>query len=219
MGPPDHVLYFALRPPEDVARWTSRLLDIGRRPARVPPERLHVSLTPLGRYRRTPDAVVEGARRAADQVRAPAFRLDFNRVGTWGRGGGARPIVLWGDEGLIGVELLHEAIHAQLAVLRGASAAPPPIWPHMTLARSREEAPQRFISPIGWLVREFVLIRSRFGEGRHDVLGRWTLSGGSPIVPATGDSHADDPLWHPQLRHDEEGVDVAGQPRRGLCVP
>lgn len=188
MEQPRHVLYFALRPPPEITARAGRLLSTTFGLRGVPPERLHVSLTPLGRFGQPPAALIEAARRAVAQVDGPTFRLDFNRLGAWGRGVGARPIVLSGDEGVIGAEALHEAIHARLAAAGLVHPPPRPIWPHMTLARGQGDAPERVIPPVGWRVGEFVLIHSYFGQGRHDLLGRWTLSGGTPMVPAEGES-------------------------------
>jgi 2'-5' RNA ligase len=125
-----------------------------------------VSLLGLG-AQPSPDEI-EAARAAAGRIRMPPFRVAFNRLGTWGRGGGVRPIVLWGDEGVIGVEWLHAALRA--ALRRGPPAA---FCPHMTLARERAELAERFVEPIDWWAQAFVLVRS--GGGRTEVLGRWPL--------------------------------------------
>jgi RNA 2',3'-cyclic 3'-phosphodiesterase len=37
----------------------------------------------------------------------------------------------------------------------------------------------RAIEPIGWTVREFVLIDSLLGKTRYDVKGCWSLRGGA----------------------------------------
>jgi 2'-5' RNA ligase len=49
--------------------------------------------------------------------------------------------------------------------------------PHHKLLRKPRDAPPEFIPPLRWWVREFLLIDSVHGEGRHEVLGRWTLGG------------------------------------------
>lgn len=181
MPPGAHALYFALRPPAEVAPRLDHLLarattrhGLGGWP--VAPARRHVSLTGLGAFHAVPAQVIERACRAARAVRAPAFRIAFNRLGTWGRGDGPRPIVLHGDDGVIGAEALHCAIHAALAgpgICRGAAS---PIWPHMTLSRDRVDLPEQVVAPVGWWVREFVLVDSVFGQARHDLLGRFPLT-------------------------------------------
>jgi hypothetical protein len=50
----------------------------------------------------------------------------------------------------------------------------------MTLLRDRAPVSETFIAPIAWRVREFVLIASHFGAGRHEILGRFSLGGAEP---------------------------------------
>jgi 2'-5' RNA ligase len=126
--------------------------------------RLHVSLAGVP----SPD-LIPTASAAAGAVRARPFKVAFNRLGTWGRGDGVRPIVLWGDEGVIGIERLHAVLEAALR-----RAPPHAICPHMTLARDAAALPERIVGPITWWARDFVLVRS--GGGRTEVLGRWPLT-------------------------------------------
>jgi RNA 2',3'-cyclic 3'-phosphodiesterase len=177
----NQVLYFALQPPAEVARQAQVLLEplirrhrLTGRP--VAAERLHVSLNGLGRFTEVPAQVVETASRAASAVTARPFKVAFNRLGTWGRDEGPRPVVLHGDDGVIGVEALHDAIHEQLARPGMARGRPRPFWAHMTLLRDLHELAEQFVEPTTWTVREFVLIQSAHGEGRHTILGRWPLA-------------------------------------------
>jgi 2'-5' RNA ligase len=49
--------------------------------------------------------------------------------------------------------------------------------PHITLLRGHAvDAIEESIPPIRWRVREFVLIRSFFGQSRYEVIGRWPLA-------------------------------------------
>jgi 2'-5' RNA ligase len=180
----EQILYFALQPPECVALEVEDKLQVlrqrfGLRGVRVPAERLHVSLCGLGVFARPPAGIIETARRAAAALRAPPFQIAFNRIGSWGRGQSARPIVAWGDEGVIGAEALHEALHHALAGAGIRRGVAPQIWPHMTLLRDRASVGETFVAPIGWRVREFVLIASHFGAGHHEILGRFSLPGGA----------------------------------------
>ncbi|HET6970108.1 MAG TPA: 2'-5' RNA ligase family protein [Phenylobacterium sp.] len=180
MRPGEYVLYFALQPPVEAQREVRRRLaeakarwPLTARP--VPPERLHVSLCGVGAFPSLPHEVVTAARCAGAAARDRPFRVAFNRLGAWGRGEGPRPLVLWGDEGVIGVESLHQRLHAALAALGLAGGAPGPIWPHMTLLRDRTAVPETVVPKVDWWVREFVLIASLHGAGRHEVLGRFPL--------------------------------------------
>ena len=54
------------------------------------------------------------------------------------------------------------------------------IEPHVTLLRDKARVPkveERSIEPIGWTVREFVLIHSFLRQDRYQVIRRWPLSG------------------------------------------
>ncbi len=175
-------VFFALRPPPAAAaralalaaHWRDRL---GMTAPLVAAERLHVSLNPLGRHRRLPPAVLRRAGAAVSALRPKPFTLAFNRLGGWGRGDGVRPAVLWGDEGVIGAELLHQTLHAALAAAGLAPPRPGEIAPHLTLWREAAATPAALIEPVAWRVEELVLLASVQGEGRHEVLGRWRLHG------------------------------------------
>jgi 2'-5' RNA ligase len=148
----------------------------GLRGRPTPAERLHLSLNFVGTFRGPPTrAVMEKAKALADKVSAPAFTVTLNHVESWK--GDPHPLVLLGDEGVIGVELLHHAIHKALAAGTMAPRREPEIWPHVSLLWDSAPAPRAFVDPIRWTAREFVLLDSPHGEGRHEVLGRWPLVG------------------------------------------
>jgi RNA 2',3'-cyclic 3'-phosphodiesterase len=49
--------------------------------------------------------------------------------------------------------------------------------PHVTLLKGNAvDAIEESITSIHWHVHEFVLIRSFFGQSRHEVIGRWPLA-------------------------------------------
>ncbi|GLS37667.1 hypothetical protein GCM10010869_32610 [Mesorhizobium tianshanense] len=54
------------------------------------------------------------------------------------------------------------------------------IEPHVTLLRDEVRVPrvrERIVEPIGWTVRDFVLIHSLIRQGLYKELGRWQLNG------------------------------------------
>jgi 2'-5' RNA ligase len=83
--------------------------------------------------------------------------------------------VLVGDDGVIGVINLYAAIHAALVQSGLAHGPERAITPHLTLLRDRMETPEETVDPVRWTVRDFALLRSQAGEGRHHILGRWKL--------------------------------------------
>ncbi len=89
--------------------------------------------------------------------------------------GGLWPVVLSGEDGVIGVAMLCDAIAAALRAegLDGRPAS----TPHVTLAWSEVFVPEQRIEPVTWTGSEFVLIDSLKGVGRHQILGRWPLVG------------------------------------------
>ena len=175
-------LYFALQPPAEVAEQALRVLG-SLQPAErftakaMAPARLHVSLNWVGGFGRPPTGIVDKAREVGAAVTLRPFDISFNRIGTWQSGDGPWPLVLWGDEGVIGAWTLHKALHR--AMLRpGMAPRREPIFePHMSLMWDQAVMPEAFIDPIRWTAREFVLLQSVYGEGRLDVLARFPLSG------------------------------------------
>jgi 2'-5' RNA ligase len=169
-------VFFALHPEAAAAR-EARCLAERLRLARglkgrpITAERLHVSLHSLGDA--PSDQTISKACEAVSAVAQRPFLVALNRVATFG--GGA--LVLYGDEGVIGVDLLHNALHSALVasgVTRGPRGA---FEPHMTLLwDSRQTVEQLLAEPIIWTAHEFVLLRSLYGEGRHEVLARWSLA-------------------------------------------
>jgi len=171
-------VFFTIKPDPGAALQIQRLTDrLG--PSHcltgqiVSPDRLHVSLNSLGPH--DPWSAAR-AMEAVSTIRTPPFVVAFNRLASFGRGNGPRPLVLWGDEGVIGVFRLHTAIHAALADAQVVGRRERQIEPHVTLLRDRRVVPDQPIPPIRWTVRELLLIRSVRGEG-HETLGRWPLRG------------------------------------------
>ena len=91
---------------------------------------------------------------------------------------GQFPFVLCADGATTAAALvLRQAIAtAQLRVglrVSGVSS----FLPHVSLLHGHAvDTIEESIAPVQWPVREFVLIRSFFGESRPQVIGRWPLS-------------------------------------------
>jgi len=172
-----HKVFFAIRPDADAAQEAHQLARTRRGQGGwlMPQERLHVSLNPVASAAEIPMSCVARALEAAATVAARPFVLAFNRLGTWGGRPGERAVVLWGEEGVAGAFGLHRTLHEALV---GAGVSRPPralFEPHLTLLHKERDRPPEFIAPVRWWVREFLLIDSIHGEGRHEVLGRWRL--------------------------------------------
>ncbi|WP_296600060.1 2'-5' RNA ligase family protein [Phenylobacterium sp.] len=175
-----HVVYLALQPtPEAAVEALARLdaLPQRRRMSAKPtaPNRVHVSLAGIGDFKRPPTPVFEKVMEAIADVAVAPFVVEFNRIATWG---GADPpcVVLWGDEGVIGVHALFSEIHKALWRADMAPRREPEFTPHMTLIYDRTEVPETPVEPVRWTATEVVLIHSVHGEGRHEVMGRLPLT-------------------------------------------
>jgi 2'-5' RNA ligase len=175
---PEHRVFFALQPDAQAGQRIERLAaDLrqrhGLKGQPVPASRLYLSLNFVGTFRGPPTrAVMEKAKGLADKVAQHAFAVTLNQVEGWN----SETLVLLGDEGVIGVELLHSAIHKALVIGAMAPRREPQISPHLSLLPDGAQVRRTFVEPIGWMAREFVLLDSVFGEGRHEVLGRWPLA-------------------------------------------
>lgn len=177
-----HVLYFALQPPPEAAADVATVLAGVRARHRltakpIPPARLHVSLNYVGDFKRPPGPVIDKALAAVADVHVAPFVVAFNRLATWPVGDPPLPLVLWGDEGVVGVNALYSTLHRALVKPGMAPRREAEITPHMTVLRDKVEASETFIEPISWTVDEFVLIYAIHGEGRHEVVGRFPLNG------------------------------------------
>ncbi|MET0274059.1 MAG: 2'-5' RNA ligase family protein [Phenylobacterium sp.] len=172
MASDEHRVYFALQPDPAAARAAFALAQAVRREHGLtapvmPVARMHVSLLRLADDHT--GQTIDKAREAVARIAQPPFRIAFNRLASFG----GDALVLYGDEGVIGAELLHAAIHAALKAPGIAHGRPRAIAPHMTLMRQAPVLPEAHVAPVSWVAREFVLVHST--DGRHDVLGRWPL--------------------------------------------
>jgi len=167
-------LFFALWPDDDtrsaLARLARRRLRSGNgRP--IDARNLHLTLAFLG-------AVDAGfrvcAERAAESLTAPAFEIEFQRLGYW-----PRPRVLWSAP-----ERTPEALTGLASLLRNALVAcghepeSRPFRAHITLARKvRDPVGDATHMPILWPVSEFHLVESQtLPQGaRYRPLGSWPL--------------------------------------------
>lgn len=135
----------------------------------IAPERLHISLFALG-------GLAEGQFRAAWEaamdVRTEPFPVSFDRTASFRNGLGNRPFVLIGENGLRHLQSFRQMLAAAMARRGLRQLASTNFTPHVTLLYDARGADEYPIEPIGWTVREFVLVRSLNG---HEHLVRWPL--------------------------------------------
>lgn len=173
-----HRLFFALSPRSDLRERvadTAAALEREHAPGgrRLKPERYHVTLQFLGDFHPVPERLVEDAQAAASSVRASAFELSLDCVGSF-RGAN----VWWlGSQAVPdGLRTLWDSLGHALMQRRVPVKSSGGFVPHLTIQRAvRRHLPPTPITPLSWRVDEFVLFDSRPGRP-YDVLGRWPLA-------------------------------------------
>jgi 2'-5' RNA ligase len=148
---------------------------------------LHLALCPAGRPGRLRQPLEASLRSAAAEVQGMGFDVTLDTMMRFTAKDGQFPFVLCADgNSSAGALSLRKAIAAaQLCVglqVSGVSS----FMPHVTLLNGPMiEAIEEAITPIHWQVREFVLMRSFFGQSIHEVIGCWPLQ--PPPGPAVID--------------------------------
>ena len=169
---PTKRLFFALWPDAPLREAIAQAARVAARGAgvsgkRVHDEKLHLTLAFLGEL----DAAAEAkAVQAAATVRAPAFDLALDQVGSF-----FRSKVLW-----VGIREAPAPLtglsQALRAALEGAGVAfdPKALAPHVTCFRdARPPLRPAAIEPLPWPVRDFALVHS--AAGQYHVVSQWRL--------------------------------------------
>lgn len=171
-------VYFAFKPEPDV---TGRAVSIGSRlrakhglMGRVSPAVLHMTICPIGSRPELSDEYIDAACKVAGSLVAEPFEMILDRVRTYPNGQERLPLVAFADNDVARAALFRHALIADLRrggviVRRKLSKL------HMTLLYDRCIVAEEIIDPIRWIVRNFVLVHSIRGEGRHVLLGQWPL--------------------------------------------
>jgi RNA 2',3'-cyclic 3'-phosphodiesterase len=172
-------VFFAVQPDPDIALRLGRLawslLDEHKLKGWPRPNRcFHVSLHGIGDYTELPRAAVAAISKAVSTVTMPPFAVAFSRAKSFGRGR-KRVLVLVGSDGVAGLRTLRHELVAALRKIGFARRKEAPYEPHITLFYYEGEGADQTVEPIRWTVREFVLVRSLWGQGRHLPLARWPL--------------------------------------------
>jgi RNA 2',3'-cyclic 3'-phosphodiesterase len=140
-------------------------------------KRLHVSLHPVGDYKRLESKHIYAAGLAADAVSMRRFEVKCSSIKSFAgapprRGKPPRrPLVLLCEgEGLFE---LHESLGTNMRQ-NGLKAADV-FTPHMTLSYGPRLLPEEPIEPISFTAREIILIHSELWLSRYNMIGRWPL--------------------------------------------
>lgn len=141
---------------------------------RVPPAHLHVTLLWLGDHDDMPHDLLRRAKGAAGRVEMAPFGVGFDRIGSFGDAsmGG---LALTGTAEL---KMLRQFQRTLATTVQAAGINPvarKQFKPHISLLYCKQRVAREEIAPIRWQVREFVLIESLVGQGKHIDLGTWPL--------------------------------------------
>jgi 2'-5' RNA ligase len=133
-------------------------------------ENLHVSLIPVFRGDAVPPGLEDAACARAREIDVRPFVLTFDKVESF-KAGRRWCVVLACSRGIAGLyELQRKLIHRFSGEERMGS-----FMPHMTLMYARDFVEKRPVAPVSWTVREFLLLHSRYGTGRQEIVMRRAL--------------------------------------------
>jgi RNA 2',3'-cyclic 3'-phosphodiesterase len=175
-------LFFSVFPDPRTAAGIARLArdlrrEYGLKGRPLPTSRFHCSLYGFRERDGSSPRLVAKVREAGALVTAAPFRLLFNGVKSFSGRAGHRPLVLVGDDGVVGLSLLHASLCAAMRQVglkpRGCSS----FTPHLTLLYDERCLGERPIESVWWTVSEIVLVLSLIGKTKHVSLGRWRLRG------------------------------------------
>jgi len=174
-------LFFAIFPDAGTAGRIARLawelrLRHGFRSRPLAPERFHVSLHHVGDYFALPQEAVAAACATASTVAAPRFKVAFNGAESFRGRPDSRPFVLRGDDGIVGLLMLQQALGAVMEEA-GLGHHAGHYTPHLTLMYGDRLVADQPVDPVDWIVREFVLVHSLLGRSRYVRLASFPLGG------------------------------------------
>ncbi|MEP7185369.1 MAG: 2'-5' RNA ligase [Rhodanobacter sp.] len=140
-------------------------------------EGLHLSLCPTGKPEGLRQPIETALLKAGGAVRSSGFNVILDSAMRFSARDGQFPFVLCADGRTIELALrLRKAIAAEQVRVGLQVTGVSSYLPHVVLLEGRGiEAISESIPLIEWKVEDFVLIRSFFGQSRHEVIGRWPL--------------------------------------------
>lgn len=168
-----HRLFFAIRPPITIARQVTNAAHwFGDGGGVLRAEHVHVTLDILDDVAAFDRELTRRLLEVGEAVAAEPFRIVLDRVA-----GSARSIALRPSHQLPALDALRGEIARHRSATGITDREGYRFSPHLTLGYRKGQPFGEAIAPVEWDVRDFVLIHSHVGRTRHDLLGRWTLTG------------------------------------------
>jgi 2'-5' RNA ligase len=166
--PAEHHLFIMAKPPEEVVQ---QIAALSRTSRTRPSDLLHMTVQPVLVLEWMPADMADDVRRSLQElcgkIDAPSGEVVMNRIVE-----SAKAVTLRGT--MHGASEFHAAICAGLG-RNGLPLLDYHFAPHITLAYRADGRGHEFIEPIRWVVEQFLLVESIYGETRHIELGRWSL--------------------------------------------
>lgn len=138
---------------------------------------LHLTLCFLGSVSKLPPDAVATADAAARAIQAEPFRLTFDRVKSFP---GSNAFALCQEEDCPPLIQLRNRLLVALARSGRFQLERREFRAHVTLMHDPKLVGLQEVEPVGWTVRELLLMRSHHGLTSYQVLGRYPLT---PIRP------------------------------------
>jgi 2'-5' RNA ligase len=140
-------------------------------------DQLHLSISPMGKPERLRQSLENALIAAADEVRVDAFDVTLDSAMRFSAVDNRFPFVLCADTATgESTLILRKAIAAAQSRAGLHVSGVSSFLPHVVLLQGHAvDAIQESVPPIQWAATEFVLIRSFFGQSRHELVGKWQL--------------------------------------------
>jgi len=173
--PPKHRAFLALKPDDAAAgqasETTLRLMrENGLAGKPLKPGNFHISLPMIGEGAAFPADLVKNVSARVQAVRMPPFEIILDMAMSFRQP--KRYILVLGTTRSIANIY---GLNRQLLTAIGSKMRGNAFNPHMTLSYTDRPVEKQPVEPIRWTAREFVLIHSFIGQGRHEIVARWPL--------------------------------------------
>jgi 2'-5' RNA ligase len=180
-------LFFSLCPDVDTAQQihalASRQRDIHGLEGKITDAgQLHLTLCFLGSVSKLPPDAVAAADAAARTLQAEPFRLTFDRVKSFP---GSNAFVLCQEEDCPALIQLRNRLLVALSRSGRFPLERREFRAHVTLMHDPKLVGLHEVEPVGWTVRELLLMRSHHGLTSYQVLGRYPLTAPRSPPPAS----------------------------------
>lgn len=171
-----HRLFFAIRPPLVLARRMAEAASwFGRQGRPLRPEHLHMTLAIFEDFPVFPEGLAETLTALGSGIAADPFPIVLDQSV-----GSSTSVAIVPRRKNAALKALRHEIGAAVTRSGLGQRSGYSFNPHVTLAYGDGEPFARSIEPFGWMVDEFFLVHSLVGQTRHELLGRWRLSGARP---------------------------------------